>query len=77
MSIRFRQLDPKARGRMLLANISLTIGLVLWLFVHPASQVERNWFHGISGFLLGVSITINLLNLRSSSRCSDARAGKL
>jgi hypothetical protein len=77
MSIQIRQLDPRARRRMLLANVSLVIGLLLWLFVHPASPIEKNWLHVICGFLLGLSITVNLLNVWSSSRCGDTQPGKL
>ena len=77
MSIRFRQVEPGARGRMVLANISLVIGLLLWLFVHPAGQIEQNWLHAICGFLLGLSIAVNLLNFWHSSRCGDSQPGKL
>jgi len=77
MSIRIRQFDPRARRRMALANISLVIGLLLWLFVHPAGQIEQNWLHAICGFLLGVSIAVNLLNFWHSSRCGNTEAGKL
>jgi hypothetical protein len=62
---------------MALANISLVIGLLLWFFVHPVGQVERNWLHAICGFLLGLSITVNLFNFWCSSRCGDSQPGKL
>lgn len=77
MFIRIRKFDPKARGRMALANISLVFGLLLWLFVHPAGQVERDWLHAICGFLLGVSIVVNLLTFWSSKRCGETQPGKL
>jgi Zn-dependent protease len=72
MCIPNRLLDKKTRRLMAIGNISLVIGLLLWLFVHPSGQMERNWFHGVCGFLLGLSITINLFGLWVARRC---RAG--
>ncbi|MGD0097036.1 MAG: hypothetical protein ABSB60_11105 [Terracidiphilus sp.] len=77
MCLGHRQLGPRARGRMALANISLVIGLLLWFFVHPAGQIERNWLHAICGFLLGLSITVNLFGLWSARRCGVTESGKL
>jgi zinc transporter ZupT len=62
---------------MVLANLSLAVGLLLFVFVHPAGQVERNWLHAVCGFLLGVSIAVNLLNFWRSSRSGDTQPGKL
>jgi hypothetical protein len=53
-----------------IGNITLVIGLLLWPFVHPSGQVERNWLHAVCGLLLGVSISINLLTLRRGC-CSN------
>lgn len=69
MCIPNRQLDRKTRRLMAIANISLVIGLLLWLFAHPSGQLERNCLHGICGFLLGLSITVNLFGLRVARRC--------
>ncbi|MGA2632933.1 MAG: hypothetical protein ABSF16_01750, partial [Terracidiphilus sp.] len=63
MCIPNRLLDKKTRRLMSLANISLVIGLLLWLFIHPAAQMEQNWLHAACGFLLGFSITVNLHGL--------------
>jgi ethanolamine ammonia-lyase large subunit len=46
-----------------MGNVSLVVGLLLSAFVHPDSQIVRNWLHGICGFLLGISIAINLCAL--------------
>lgn len=72
MCIPIHQLDSKTRRRMALGNISLVIGLLLWLFVHPSGQIERNWVQGLSGLLLGISIGINLFGLRLARRCPPA-----
>jgi len=77
MSIRFRQLEPKARGRRFFANLCLVVGLLLWIFVHPAGTIERDCVHAICGFLLGLSITVNLLTFWSSNCRRDTEQGKL
>ena len=68
MCIPNQQLNRKTRSLMAIGNIALVIGLLLWLFVHPAAQVERNWLHAVCGFLLGLSITFNLYGLWSARR---------
>jgi hypothetical protein len=72
MWMRKQQLDAKAGRWMKLGNISLVIGLLLWMFVHPSSQIAGDWLDGVSGFLLGLSITINLFALRRARRCPAA-----
>jgi hypothetical protein len=69
MCIPIRQLDPKARRLLAIGNISLVIALLLRLFVHSSGQIERNWLHAVCGFLIGLSITINLMQLVFARRC--------
>lgn len=69
MCIPNRQLNPKARRLLAIGNISLVIGLLLWLFAHPSGQNERNCLHAVCGFLLGLSVTINLFGLWFGRRC--------
>jgi hypothetical protein len=69
MCIPNRLLDKKTRRFMALANISLVIGLLLWLFVHPSGQLERNCLHAVCGFLLGFSVTVNLHGFWVARRC--------
>ncbi|MGA3262683.1 MAG: hypothetical protein ABSC47_01405 [Terracidiphilus sp.] len=71
MCIPNRRLDPRIRRLMAIGNMSLVIGLLLWIFVHPAGQIERNWLHGVCGFLLGFSIAINLFGLWIARRCQE------
>lgn len=66
-----RQLDPKARRRVVLANLSLAAGLLLRVLVHPAGQMERNWLDAICGFMIGLSIAVNLFGLWAC-RCRRA-----
>jgi hypothetical protein len=71
MSFSFRQLDPKTRRLVATGNLCLVAGLLLWLFVHPAGQLANTWLHASYGFLLGLSIAINISALviaRSSNR---------
>jgi hypothetical protein len=72
-----RQLDPKARRRIVLANLSLAVGLLLRAFVHPAGQMEQNWLDAVCGLLIGLSIGVNLFSLWSCRDCGDAQSGKL
>jgi hypothetical protein len=53
--------------------MSLVVGLLLWLFVHPSGQIEKNWLHAVCGFLLGLSVTINLMGLVFARRCREKR----
>ena len=72
-----RQLDPKARRRVVLANLSLAVGLLLRVFVHPAGQMEQNWLDAACGFLIGLSIAVNLFGLWSRRRRCDTESGRL
>jgi hypothetical protein len=54
---------------MVMGNVSLVVGLLLWNFVHPSNSAERNWLHGVCGVMLGASIGINLFALRLARRC--------
>jgi hypothetical protein len=73
MGIPNRQLDPKTRRLLAIGNMSLVVGLLLWLFVHPSGQIEKNWLHAVCGFLLGLSVTINLMGLVFARRCREKR----
>lgn len=75
MCITNSRLDRKSRRLKVIANLSFVIGLLLWLFVHPAGQIERDWVHGMSGFLLGLYITMNLLGFGSAGRCRETEEG--
>lgn len=67
-----RNADPKTRIMMAGANLSLFTGLMLWLFVHPASHGLRDALHFACGLLLGVSIALNLHATRRRKQGSDA-----
>ena len=53
-----KKLSVSAQRR--LSNGCLAVGLILWLFVHPAAQWANNASHFASGLLLGVSLAINM-----------------
>jgi hypothetical protein len=69
MSFRYRQLDMKSRLTFAIGNIALFSCLLLWIFVHPATQIEKDWLQGVCGFFAGLSITINLFTFRFAQRC--------
>ena len=72
-----RQLDARTRQRMVLANLSLAAGLMLRVLVHPAGQIQRNWLDAACGFLLGISIGVNLFGLWSCRHCGANESGRL
>jgi hypothetical protein len=63
--------DPRSRISLFIANISLVIGLLLSTFVHPANQIEKNWVHFFTGFLVALSVTVNLRALILARRRGD------
>ena len=80
MCISNRQFDPKARRRMVIANIALILGILLsnsvrlnW--VHPSSQLALNWLDAFTGFCFGLYITIMLFRLRFA-RCCGVNASE-
>jgi hypothetical protein len=81
MCLNHRQLDPKSRRRMVIANIALILGIPLsnsvrlhW--VHGLSQIEVNWLDAITGFCFGHYIAIMFFGLRGSRRCGLTDSGK-
>ena len=80
MCINHRQLDPKTRRRMVVANLALILGILLWNsvrwnWIHPSSQIELNCLHAFTGFCFGLYITIVLFGLRGVRRCGIINAG--
>jgi hypothetical protein len=66
------RLDPKSRFALFIANISLVIGLLLWNF-RMEIHVNQNLLHGVCGFLLGISIAMNLRWLIRARRHGEKR----
>jgi hypothetical protein len=66
------RLDPRSRFPFVIANLSLAVGLLLWnfrLYIH----VNQNLLHGVCGFLLGISIALNLRWLIRARRHGEKR----
>jgi hypothetical protein len=81
MCVPNRQLDPKTRRRMMIANIALILGILLsnsvrLQWVHGISQREVNWLDLFTGFCFGLYITIMLFGLRSARRCGTNASEK-
>ncbi|MDR3751919.1 MAG: hypothetical protein P4K94_10580 [Terracidiphilus sp.] len=70
MCIRSRHLDPKTRRSMVLGNLCLVIGLLLWDF-HASIPIQRTWLDAVCGLLLGISIGVNLSAVRCARRCRE------
>lgn len=61
-------LGSRFRRQRSVANACLVVGLSLWLFVHPATEGLKDSLHAFIGFLLGVSIALNLTAIRCRQR---------
>jgi hypothetical protein len=82
MCLNHRQLDPKTRRRMMFANVSFIVGILLWNserwnWVHGLSQIELNWLHAFTGFFFGLYIAIMFFGLRGARRCRASEPEKL
>lgn len=71
MCIPYRQRDPKTRRLMVIGNFALVLGLALWLLVHPTGRFQKDWLDAACGFLLGLSIAINLYGLWFARHCRE------
>ncbi|HEY1805977.1 MAG TPA: hypothetical protein VGG45_16005 [Terracidiphilus sp.] len=64
----YRNLDPKHRRLFQIANLSLVLGLLPWVF-RDSIHVNHDWLDAFCGFFMGLSIAINLVCVRASRRC--------
>ena len=69
-----RNLDPRLRRQLALANGCLAIGLFLWVCIHPSDPTLRNVRDAIVGFLLGISLAANVLTAIKIRGCQSGRA---
>jgi len=69
----YRSRDPKIRRMLAVANFSLVIGLLPWIF-RESIPFNHNWLDASCGFFIGISIAVNLYCLRAARRCSETRA---
>jgi hypothetical protein len=65
------QLDPRTRRILVIGNLSLSIGLLLWIFVHPSGQTQKDVLDAVCGFSLGLSLGINLFAFWQARRCHE------
>jgi hypothetical protein len=56
----FRSEAQKAKAMWTVGTLSVSLVLLLRMFVHPSTAFGTNWLDGISGFLVGISIVLNL-----------------
>lgn len=68
----FRNLPPRSRRQIAIANAALVVGLLLWLFVHPARPAAHSARDAAAGFLLGLSITVNLFIMWKARRAGTS-----
>jgi len=58
MSYKLR--SPNAQQRY--GQVILCLGILMYLFLHPATQPGRNWLHSVIGFSLGLGVTMILMS---------------
>jgi len=56
----FRSGARKVKIMWTVGTLSISVALLLRMFVHPSTALGTNWLDGISGFLVGISIVLNL-----------------
>jgi hypothetical protein len=69
MCVPIRQRDARTRFLLLIGNLSLAIGIILWTFVRPSIAAGHAWLDGLCGLLIGFSIAVNLGALVRARRC--------
>lgn len=72
----FRSEAQKAKAMWTVGTLSVSLAVLLRMFVHPSIALATNWLDGISGFLVGISIVLNLgsVTIRNRLRnCSKAQ----
>jgi len=67
MIFRDRMRDPKSM--ISFGMMCLAIGIVLPWLIHPSTSLEKDWLHGVCGFLYGLSISINIMAVIRQRRC--------
>ncbi len=59
--------DRRSRIQLIIANLSLVAGLILWVFVRPSFAEPHAWLDAACGLFMGISIAGNLFAAR---RCA-------
>jgi hypothetical protein len=66
------EMNGKKSKRMLSAGMfALAASLILFTQVHAATASGKDWLDGISGFLMGISIALNLGSILVAKRQSN------
>lgn len=74
MCVPIGQRDSRARLMMVIGNLSLVAGLLIWNFVRHSTaathfSATQSWIDGLGGLFLGISIGVNLAALLRQRRC--------
>ena len=58
----------KSRHTMSAGMFALAASLILFTEVHPSTAAGKDWLDGIAGFLMGISIALNLGSILIAKR---------
>jgi hypothetical protein len=73
MNSLYRSRDPRMRRLLAIANFSLVLGLLPWIF-RESIHFNHNWLDAFCGFFIGISLAVNLYCLRAGRGCRETRA---
>lgn len=68
-----RDLGKQWRNLMMVGMACLAIGLILPWVLPVSGSIGRDWVHGISGWFVGMSISLNLIAVFKGSQWRRAR----
>jgi hypothetical protein len=72
MNLLIKSRDPKVRRLLAIANFSLVLALLPWIF-RENINFNHDWLDAFCGFFIGISITVNLFCLRAARRCRQSQ----
>ncbi len=74
MCIPIQRRSRRDRVLVAVANFALFAGIALSYAVHSLGTIEKNWLEALRGFLIGLSVGINLLVIRFGRGCGRSNA---
>jgi hypothetical protein len=73
MCVAYRLNTSRSRRLCALGNGCLAAGLILFQLVHPAGALGRDFAHAAAGFLVGISMALNLFGMHAVCHRNEIR----